>query len=1140
MEESIRKNPWIGLESYKEGDILYGRDDDIRDLSQCVLNDTDTLLYGKSGIGKSSIINAGILPAARRNGYLPVLIRLSHKEKESYLYQINRSIINAILDSCCRDLNVEIVSEIDFSELIKEVVPQNNFGSESLFEYFHRHTFHNVNGDRIKLLIIFDQFEEIFTLQESAQKRRDFFSGFADVLNNIMPDELQQKVNISFDSQKDVCIVQDENLENILDGLNLEVENNIPDYVTDNEIHFVFTIREDFLSEFEYYSAAIPSLKQNRYGLRLINEEQAAQIILQPVPGLIDKPVAKLIIEKITGRKDFKLDGIPEIEVDSAVLSLYLNRLYEAKGGDPITENLVEQKGVEIISDFYKEAISGISDSSVEYLEDMLLNGQERRDNITVYDAIYDGNVSEYELDVLCDKKKVLRRFNYSGDLRIEYVHDILCPIVAKNKSERQERKEKERQNERLKKLRKQRSITLSCIILLLGCIACYIIGYIIPVSDRFANTTKEWGNFVGIEPLSKEEASYRMYHFVLKKQGLFSQTYSSMECRDRFNNLCTDHGMSPYLASSSASDSLAADFKYKYQTVCQWKLIKDPIDKKSVIQERGYDKDDNLVYAFNYNSLQKRKDAGNFKNYLKKTRICTYVDEQGLPVELLKSGYKFVRITYDDKGRDMLVEYFDWDGNPSPNADGAYQTYYEYDDAGRIISMSSLNKYGWRMIDNAGNCGQICKYDGDRLVEILLVDEFGREKAVHNGYSRATFEYDDKGRETKFSFWNKNEPVCDDLLGFHLRETSYDDAKKSITYHLYNSEGERIKSIEVRFDKNGNLLYYEENTNEETTIAEMRFENNKLVCQNEIQIEGIDTIGVFNYEKKDKVETRKYTGKIDEEYIWRTTYDESDRIVEEIYFELDGQTPYERDGLHKIAYFYTDNGYRKKSLYYIKMDSTVYYHRDGIQSIQVVESAPNRNYVKEKKYNGDSFYSYSEKLLDVYENEIEEYRRNAKIYYFVNVKTKKKTGEFVWLLSRYKFPLPYCRLHYKDADGEWKDNICDENGNVDVPADYILPEMFSGELENTAVFIECTEQGRVWHGVILASQHGVCYGDENYSYDHFSGRDELLCLNLTSMRVVKLVPDTLDYWTIYTGEITGPQDALYKEFYIKATERGH
>ena len=76
MEELNSKNPWLGLESYKEGEVLYGRDDDIRDLTQCVLNDIDTLLYGKSGIGKSSILNAGILPAARRNGYIPIMVRL--------------------------------------------------------------------------------------------------------------------------------------------------------------------------------------------------------------------------------------------------------------------------------------------------------------------------------------------------------------------------------------------------------------------------------------------------------------------------------------------------------------------------------------------------------------------------------------------------------------------------------------------------------------------------------------------------------------------------------------------------------------------------------------------------------------------------------------------------------------------------------------------------------------------------------------------------------------------------------------------------------------------------------------------------------------------------------------------------------
>ena len=442
MKEYLRKNPWLGLQSYKEGEVLYGRDEDIRDLSHCVLNDTDTLLYGKSGIGKSSILNAGILPAARRLGYLPIIIRLSHNDSLTYIQQINQAIIGAILceqididtDTDESHLESKIFDGIDKSLLIREVTPCKNIESESFYEYFHRHTFHNIKGDRIKLLIIFDQFEEIFTLQDDIRKKKLFFSDLADLLNDIMPNDLQVKVDFTTEFQEEI---KEDDLDNIFDDLNLGIENNIPRYVFDNNIHFVFTIREDFLSEFEYYSATIPSLKHNRYNLRPLNEEQAAQIILRPIPEIIDKSVAKLIIEKITGKKDFNIDGIPEIEVDAAVLSLYLNRLYDASEGLVITQELVEQKGGEIISDFYKDALSEISVSSIEYLEEVLLNGQGRRENITIYDAINKGNVSEYEINVLCNKKKVLRQFNYAGDLRIEYVHDILCPIVEKHKEEK-------------------------------------------------------------------------------------------------------------------------------------------------------------------------------------------------------------------------------------------------------------------------------------------------------------------------------------------------------------------------------------------------------------------------------------------------------------------------------------------------------------------------------------------------------------------------------------------------------------------------------------------------------------------------------------------------------------------------------
>lgn len=415
MDNAKRKNPWLGLASYNEGEVIYGRDDDIRDLSQCVLNDNVTLLYGKSGIGKSSILNAGILPAARRAGYVPVVIRFSHKGEKPYMKQL----IQALVDT---GLN------------FREEVPCKNPSLEDFYEFFHRHTFYDAEGERTKLLIIFDQFEEIFTLQDNLLLKKEFFLSMADQLNDVMPDRLQQRVDVP--ATECVQVVDNEDFDDIFNDLNLLVGQNTPDYVSDNDVHFIFTIREDFLSEFEYYSATIPSLRQNRYGLRPINEEQASQIIMRPVPGLVDESVAKLIIEKVTGRVDFELDGLPEIETDSALLSLYLNRLFEAKDGDVITAELIEKKGSEIISDFYQEAMSEVSVLATDYFERVLLNGQGRRDNVTVYDALTVGKVSQGEIDLLCNKK-ILRCFNYAGDFRLEFIHDILCPVVMQHREDK-------------------------------------------------------------------------------------------------------------------------------------------------------------------------------------------------------------------------------------------------------------------------------------------------------------------------------------------------------------------------------------------------------------------------------------------------------------------------------------------------------------------------------------------------------------------------------------------------------------------------------------------------------------------------------------------------------------------------------
>lgn len=127
-----KHNPWLGLESYQENQIIFGRNEEIEDLTQRVLNDIDTIVYGKSGIGKTSVINAGVLPIVRENGFIPVVLRLDHSNNKSYINQIKEAI----------GKDVEVV----------ETASAKNVDKELFWEFFHRHEFF-VDGERAKLIL---------------------------------------------------------------------------------------------------------------------------------------------------------------------------------------------------------------------------------------------------------------------------------------------------------------------------------------------------------------------------------------------------------------------------------------------------------------------------------------------------------------------------------------------------------------------------------------------------------------------------------------------------------------------------------------------------------------------------------------------------------------------------------------------------------------------------------------------------------------------------------------------------------------------------------------------------------------------------------------------------------------------------
>ena len=81
-------NPYKGLKTYQEEDSKYfwGRANELSSLFEQVNSRKNTILSGMSGSGKSSLINAGLIPKLKDNGYIPIRVTP------------NEAIVNSLMD----------------------------------------------------------------------------------------------------------------------------------------------------------------------------------------------------------------------------------------------------------------------------------------------------------------------------------------------------------------------------------------------------------------------------------------------------------------------------------------------------------------------------------------------------------------------------------------------------------------------------------------------------------------------------------------------------------------------------------------------------------------------------------------------------------------------------------------------------------------------------------------------------------------------------------------------------------------------------------------------------------------------------------------------------------------------------------
>ncbi len=112
------------MESFGESahDYFFGRDREAESLLNHVRDASVTVLYGRSGLGKTSLLRAGLFPALREENFLPVYVRLELQEGSAALsLQLHQSVYDSIRAS-----------------VPDALLPTEG---ESLWEYLHRKDF---------------------------------------------------------------------------------------------------------------------------------------------------------------------------------------------------------------------------------------------------------------------------------------------------------------------------------------------------------------------------------------------------------------------------------------------------------------------------------------------------------------------------------------------------------------------------------------------------------------------------------------------------------------------------------------------------------------------------------------------------------------------------------------------------------------------------------------------------------------------------------------------------------------------------------------------------------------------------------------------------------------------------------------
>jgi hypothetical protein len=503
------ERPWLGLRAFSEATrgYFFGRDAEIADLYERVVHRPLTICYGQSGQGKTSLMNAGLVPRLRETAWLPVPVRIAWSDDdpdvETQVLAELRKALRAVPLPKWRSL-ADFPDDVSLWELLHD--PR------------HRLVYGSPEASPWRLVFLFDQFEEIFTLGERHRARAD---AWRDALGDLVENRLPSSARTLF--QRDTAL---------LDRFDLRAFH----------IRFVLTLRHDYLHALERWRRYIPSLLDNRFELKALNGKQAFEAVVYPgrlrssdnpivdaatgaaivrfvasappekplveieaVPPLLslicaelnaqrlaldgshiyfdpffgEPPALRKFIENIptnadgvrepiarsVAERDLVSGGLTPEQVKESLERLIDKGLLQPEGkGESERLNLSAELmkfagrgGTDILQAFYAGCFTGLPGTVRLWAEDTLLSPEGFRQTLN-YDTALAGlrgvlaatGEAERALDQLITSRLLIAE-EHGAVRRVELTHDILAPIVRESRERRKQVEARERaQPERL------------------------------------------------------------------------------------------------------------------------------------------------------------------------------------------------------------------------------------------------------------------------------------------------------------------------------------------------------------------------------------------------------------------------------------------------------------------------------------------------------------------------------------------------------------------------------------------------------------------------------------------------------------------------------------------------------------------